>query len=226
MNRVEILDRGSSRTIDISSVAIAGYTGRNRALVDLHIRELAAMGIPGPQTTPVLFTATADRITQEAEIEVVGDDTSGEVEFVIIVDEAGELLVTVGSDHTDRELERSDVAASKQACPKPIGREAWRLTDIQANWDSLELRSWVDGREAPYQEGKFAAIMQPYDIIDFVKTRAPGPLEGVAIFCGTVPISTETFIPSARFRAELFDPISARRLTLEYTVRSLGWRTD
>jgi hypothetical protein len=55
----------------------------------------------------------------------------------------GEVFVGVGSDHTDRALERLSIPAAKQACPKVAGTAVWRLDEVEDHWDRLELRAWV-----------------------------------------------------------------------------------
>ena len=73
---------------------------------------------------------------------MLGDDTSGEVEPVL-VGAADRLWVTVGADHTDRKLESYGVAVSKQVCPKALGRTAWRFEEVEPHWDRLLLRSFI-----------------------------------------------------------------------------------
>src|SRR5215218_6040179 len=98
---------------------IAGYTGRDQAAVARHVAELREHGIPAPARTPALYALAPDRLTTATPVAVVGSQTSGEAEFVLIVSR-GVLYVGVGSDHTDRDLERLSVPRSKQVCPKPI----------------------------------------------------------------------------------------------------------
>jgi hypothetical protein len=63
-------------------------------------------------------------LTTANQIEAVGENSSGEVEVVLITD-AGKILVGVGSDHTDRTVETYNVTTSKQMCDKPIAPELW-----------------------------------------------------------------------------------------------------
>ncbi|WP_412759113.1 DUF2848 family protein [Neobacillus cucumis] len=51
----------------------------------------------------------------------------------------GELYVTVGSVHTDRNLENLNVPKSKQACPNIVSRKVWRFEDVKGHWNLLEL---------------------------------------------------------------------------------------
>lgn len=66
-----------------------------------HIEELQAIGVKPPSTVPAFYPVAASLLTTRTDIDVVGPETSGEVEFVPIRTANG-ILVTVGSDHTDR----------------------------------------------------------------------------------------------------------------------------
>jgi hypothetical protein len=83
-----------------------------------------------------------------AAIEVSGDQSSGEAEFVL-VQAGGALYVGAGSDHTDRAVETYSVAVSKQMCDKPVAHELWNRADVSGHWDRLLLRSWILGRGSP-----------------------------------------------------------------------------
>src|ERR1051325_9880603 len=69
---------GKGPAIDFTPerVIIAGYTGRNQEETRAHIRELERQGIPTPAEIPAIFRTTRDRLTTDAEIEVVGDRTA------------------------------------------------------------------------------------------------------------------------------------------------------
>src|SRR5207244_4494611 len=64
----------------VRRVVNAGYVGRNRQAVEAHIEELRREGIPPPASVPALYPLSADNVTTAEEIEVLGHDTSGEVE--------------------------------------------------------------------------------------------------------------------------------------------------
>ena len=138
---------------------IAGWTGRDVAALKHHIEELKAIGVQPPSKVPLYYRVAASLLTQAETIQVLGDDTSGEAEPVL-VGTADRLWVTVGADHTDRKLESYGVAHSKQVCPKVIGRTAWRFEDVEPHWDQLILRSFIEegGKKVPYQEGLLAKI--------------------------------------------------------------------
>ena len=212
----------SRRKIDFSPqrVIIAGYTGRNQQEVRAHIEELAAHGIPAPAEIPTVFRTTLDRLTTAREVEVVGGHSSGEAEVVLLV-KGDEIWVAVGSDHTDRDLEKLNVTASKQVCPKPVSPEVWRYAAVRERWDQLILRSWVgeSGREQLYQEGRMSAVLAPEDLLAILRRRAGRLVDGAAIFTGTIPLIGGAFAPKAHFEAELFDQKTKRALLCAYRVR-------
>jgi hypothetical protein len=129
-------------TLPIEQAVIAGWTGRDPAARDKHIAELEAIGITRPATTPIYYRVSARRLTTEDSIEVCGDDTSGEVEFVLIGWQ-GRIFVGLGSDHTDRKVENYSVTVSKQMCDKPIAEVLWELEDVIDHWDKMILRSYA-----------------------------------------------------------------------------------
>src|SRR6058998_1097914 len=159
---MEFLVEGAPRRIDIASLVIAGWTGRDKAAVEHHIAELAAIGVKRPRAIPCFYRLGANLLTTAPEVDVVGEDSSGEVEFVLVA-EPDAMYVGVGSDHTDRKVEAYGVTVSKQMCPKPIGRELWRFTEVEKHWDRLVLRSYLtrQGRRRLYQEGAVSGMLAP-----------------------------------------------------------------
>src|SRR5207302_1600849 len=115
----------SRREVVVSDAVIAGWTGRDAEAVEKHIKELEALGVKRPATTPIFYRVGAARLTIDAGIEVLGETSSGEVEFVLLRTQ-GALWVGTGSDHTDREVEAYGVSVSKQMCEKPIAPLFWR----------------------------------------------------------------------------------------------------
>ena len=91
-------------TLEIKQAVIAGWTGRDPVARDKHIVELEALGIARPATTPIYYRCSARRLTFADTIEVCGEESSGEVEFVLIGWQ-GRTFVGLGSDHTDRKVE-------------------------------------------------------------------------------------------------------------------------
>ena len=133
--------------VSVDHAVIAGWTGRDAAAVEKHIKELEVLGVKRPATTPIFYRVAASRLTTDDSIEVMGTASSGEVEFVLLQYQ-GRLWVGTGSDHTDREVEAYGVTVSKQMCEKPIAPQFWAFDDVAAHWDRLMLRSHatIDGK--------------------------------------------------------------------------------
>ena len=211
-----------SETLDLRAVrelVIAGWTGRDVAALEKHIRELEAIGVKRPKTTPIFYRVAASLLTSDNAIEVLGDQSSGEAECVVYSRDDG-LFVGLGSDHTDRKAEAVGVSLSKQMCAKPVSREVWRLEDVAVHWDRLILRSYVgtEGRRRLYQEGPVAAMRPPTELF---KLYCGGLLPaGTAMFCGTLAVHGG-ITPSETFEMELEDPVLGRKITHSYRVKTL-----
>lgn len=212
--------------VAVGRLFIAGYTGRDRNAVQAHVDELEHHGIAPPKRVPSLFAGVPARLTTQRSIVVHGTQTSGEAEFVV-TRHRGELLVGIGSDHTDRELESHSIIKSKQVCEKPVSSRLWRARDLTGHWDELELlaTTWTDGKETPYQQGRLAAMLPLEDLVGVVEGRV-GRLDEDVVFSGTLALLTGEFVFSERFRAELRDPVLKRTLTCEYTVETLAVLDD
>jgi len=205
-------------TVEPRTLIVAGWTGRDEAALNHHIDELAAIGVPRPSSVPVFYRNAVSNIVQTDRLEVLGPDTSGEVEPVIIALSDG-LWVGLGSDHTDRKAETMGIALSKQLCGKVLGAALWRFNDISAHWDQIMIRAHavIGGARTLYQEGPLAAMRHPDDLI----ARHGKPLAADSImFCGT--LGAKGGIRSAsRFEMELHDPVLERRLNHAYDVVDL-----
>lgn len=210
----------SRREIAIRDLVIAGWTGRDREALMAHVEELKALGVTPPSAIPLFYRASASRLTSAAEIEVCGDRSSGEVEFVLVVTD-GEIWVGAGSDHTDRAVESYSVAVSKQMCDKVLAPRLWRYAELEPHWDQLVLRSFsVSGSNRTlYQEGKVSAMMHPRDLLGRYFGGA-GPADGTVMFGGT--LAAIGGIRSAEmFDFELEDPVLGRIIRHGYRVRVL-----
>ena len=207
-------------TFGISRAIIAGWTGRDAITVERHIRELEDLGVARPSSVPIFYCVSTNRLVTEPVIEVSGDQSSGEVEFVL-VQFAGCLYVGVGSDHTDRRVETYNVTVSKQMCDKPLAGELWDFTDVEGHWDHLVLRSWAvaEQRRVLYQEGSVSAIRSPADLIHRFAEATTLP-EGTVMFCGTLA-AYGGVRPAQRFEFEIEDPVRRRRIRHAYDVVSL-----
>lgn len=201
---------------EIERLVVAGWTGRDRAAVEHHIEELAGIGVPPPSRAPLFYRVSRSLLIQAPVIEVLGEDSSGEVE-PLLVNREGELLLGLGSDHTDRKLETVSIAASKQACPKPVSKELWRFDEVASHLDDLILRCEIEenGTWILYQEGTLASILPLLDLADSF-----GFGDRCAMLCGTVA-ALGGIRPARAYRMELADVSLRRSLHLEYRVRPM-----
>ena len=205
---------------EIRHLVIAGWTGRDAAAVERHIRELEAIGVKRPKSTPIFYRAAAALMTTADSIEVLGDKSSGEVECVVYAI-GGRLWVGLGSDHTDRELETHGVSVSKQVCAKPVSRKLWALDDVIDHWDRLVLRSFAHsgGTRRVYQEGAVAGIRPPHELIR-LHTGGKDLPPNTAMFCGTLPVDGGLKAADI-FEMELEDPVLGRKITHRYAITAL-----
>jgi hypothetical protein len=207
-------------TLAIDQAVIAGWTGRDPAARDKHIAELEAIGIARPATTPIYYRVSARRITTADSIEVSGNDSSGEVEFVLIGWQ-GRIFVGLGSDHTDRKVETYSVTVSKQMCDKVMASVLWELDEVAGHWDQMILRShaWIDGARVLYQEGTLDGMLSVADLISR-GFGGKGLPDGCAMFGGTFA-AKGGIRPASRFEYELEDPVLKRSIRHAYDVIAL-----
>lgn len=213
-------DRRDRVAVEIETLIVAGWTGRDAAAIEHHIEELAAIGVPRPSTVPLFYRIGTGQLSQATHLQVLGPDTSGEVEPVI-VSLADGLWVTLGSDHTDRKAEAAGVALSKQLCSKVVCTQLWRFEEVAPHWDRLVLRSWatIDGRRVLYQEGAVAGIRSPQDLMQRYRNELSLP-SGSLMFCGTLG-AIGGVRPGSRFEMELEDPVLGRKLNHAYDIEAL-----
>lgn len=218
-----LTSKDGSREVDarVGTLVVAGWTGRNVEAMEAHIRELEALGIARPKTTPIYYRVAAPLLTTADEIQVSGTKSSGEVEAIFFRLE-DELWVGVASDHTDREAETINVSLSKQMCAKPVGRELWRFDDIRDHWDQLQLRSWahVNGARETYQEGPVTTMKDPGELMENYAREFGGLGNNSAIFCGTLAVDGG-IRPADSFEMELEDPVLGRTIRHHYRVTPL-----
>ena len=211
-------DRTDQVTVRPDMLIVAGWTGRDEAALRHHIEELAAIGVPRPSSVPVFYRNAFNNVMQTSRLEVLGPDTSGEVEPVVIALDDG-LWIGLGSDHTDRKAETMGIALSKQLCGKVMGPALWRLEDITGHWDQIVIRAFatIGGERVVYQEGALAAMRHPDDLI----ARWGKPLAANTImFCGTLG-AKGGIRPASRFEMELEDPVLRRHMAHGYDIIDL-----
>jgi hypothetical protein len=197
--------------LSIDQAVIAGWTGRDPEARNRHIAELEAIGIARPASTPIYYRVSARRLTTASRIECSGNDSSGEVEFVLF-GAAGRVYVGVGSDHTDRKVETYSVTVSKQMCDKPLAGVVWPLDEVISHWDDIVLRSFarIGGERVLYQEGRLDGMLPVADLVQRGFGGAGLP-DGCAMFGGT--FAAKGGIRSAsRFEFEIGDPVLRRSI--------------
>ena len=209
-------DNGSV-SVNIDQAIVAGWTARDRAVVDHHIEELAEIGVKPPSQVPLFYKVAASLLAQSATIEVLGTDTSGEVE-PMLVNIDGKLWLGVASDHTDRALEATSVALSKQICAKPVGDQLWAYDALEDHIDDIIIKSWIDEGNGwvLYQEGSIATILPLADLM----AKAGGLPENTAMICGTLP-AIGGVRPAAKFRMAIIDPVLKREIEWTYAINAL-----
>ncbi len=213
-------DKRDRVAVQIDTLIVAGWAGRDSHAIKHHIEELAAIGVPRPSSVPLFYRIGTGQLSQTTQLQVLGPDTSGEVEPVVLSLADG-LWVTVGSDHTDRKAESAGVALSKQLCSKVVGTGLWRYDEVAPHWDSLILRAWatIDGQRVLYQEGAVSDLRSPADLMQRYSNTATLP-PGSLMFGGTIG-AIGGIRPGTRFEMELEDPVLKRKLGHAYDIEAL-----
>lgn len=198
-----------------------GWVGRDRAALEAHIDELAALGIPRPGRVPIYLNFSPYLVTSDRDVTVVSDKSSGEVEYVMLC-RGGKMWVTVGSDQTDRDVETKSIPASKQMYAKYVAESCWPYDDVQDHWDSLILRCWItqNGTRSLYQEASLGSILSPGELIGSLPGGALAPNDGVVLFSGTIATKAGLVYGDA-YEIELEDPVRRRKITGAYRVTIL-----
>ncbi|OYX42760.1 MAG: hypothetical protein B7Z02_11215 [Rhodobacterales bacterium 32-67-9] len=202
----------------IEKVIVGGWTGRDKAALQHHIDELAKIGVKPPAKTPLFYRVGVSRLSVADAIEVIGDGSSGEVEYVLL-NRKGRIWVGAGSDHTDRVVEHMGITVAKQLCDKPIATEFWPLDEVEGHWDQILIRSTIreGGEDVVYQDGGVAGLLSPAELLTHLKEDGGELAEHTLMFGGTCgAIGGVRFSP--RFALELIDPVLKRRISHAYDV--------
>ncbi|SDP32459.1 DUF2848 family protein [Desulforhopalus singaporensis] len=222
---VQKIDSSTTVSYTVDRMVNAGFTGRDQEEVRHHLEELRSKGIDVPEKTPLVYPVIANTLSCAAEIEVYGGETSGEIEYVLLVDDTGRVYVGIGSDHTCRALEQTDIPRAKQICPNLMAPTVWDLADVEDHWDDLVMECTVtkDNREILYQKGGLGLLMSPRELMDFVGSTVKGSLNNTVIFSGTVKMETEAFIYADRFSGRLTDTRLNRSLEFSYDIKPMDY---
>ena len=216
-----VLPNGSAKQVRIDDLVIAGWTGRDVEALEKHIVELEELGVPRPSSVPCFYRVGAENFTNGEELQFLGDTSSGEVEFILIGTDEG-MLIGVGSDHTDREVETYSVPVSKQMCVKPVSKDVWRYDDVKDHFDDLLLRAWAteNGEKKLYQDGGVTAMRPPEELIGLYLPGQTALPAGMAMYCGTLA-AIGGIRPADRFDVEIEDPLRGTKILYGYNVNTL-----
>lgn len=203
---------------DFDKVYVIGYAGRDMKKTQEHIDELEReLGVAPPKKIPTIFEVSKEIVTQDSDLKFVGEQTSGEAEYVILI-KNGKIYITIGSDHTDRGLESVSIFKSKQVCLKPIANTIWDYDEVKDHWDSIRLVSnqIVNGKEIKYQNDTLASILPVEKILEELRERV-GDINNSIIYSGTVPL-IGGFEYGNKFISKIVDEKLGRTINLNYEV--------
>ena len=102
------------RVVTVCKAVVGGWTGRDKAALRHHIEELEKIGVKAPETTPMFYRVGVSRLVQSEDVEVIGEGSSGEVEYVMLKFD-GRIWIGPRSDHTDRAVEHMGITARQAA---------------------------------------------------------------------------------------------------------------
>ncbi|MFT3799703.1 MAG: DUF2848 domain-containing protein [Burkholderiaceae bacterium] len=206
------------RQVPVHAAIVGGWSGRDKEALQHHIDELAKIGVAPPAKTPLFYRVGVSRLSQASAIEVIGEGSSGEVEYLIL-DLDGRLWIGAGSDHTDRAVEHMGITVAKQLCDKPIARTLWPLDEVESHWDRLSLCSRIieDGATKLYQEGSVASLLAPRELLARFADEGGCLAPGMLMFGGTCAVIGGVR-HARRFMFELVDPVLGRCITHAYDV--------
>jgi len=216
----DVKDKETTIKLEWDNCVAAGYTGRNQKAVQAHIKELKSLGIPAPQKIPAMYWIEPERVSTKKTLHVIGDKTSGEVEFFLAKDNAGELYVTVASDHTDREMEKDSVSKAKQLCSKIVAENHWDKIII-----SLKVKTNDNSPEILYQEGPLSKIFTPEKLEEICEQDSPNKKANISILSGTLPLISDETIFAKIYQLTIFDPVLNKKIKHTYKVITLPDRS-
>lgn len=208
-----------SREFVVERMYNLGSATRNAEVARPHQEEVAAAGVRIALhiPTPRIYPIDPSMLTTSDMVGAHGARSSGEVEIVLV--KSDRLYIGVGSDHTDRDLERASILWSKAACANVLAPRLWVWDEIAAHWDRCRIRSHVDGRL--YQDVGVDAFISPPDILRILEERVMLPKGPFVVFCGTIVALAKELGFGDRWSFEMEDPVLARRISHEYTITQL-----
>lgn len=203
-----------------------GFTMRDAEKMQRHLEEIYRLGMPELhcERPPLVMPISAWAVTTAAQIDVQRPRTSGEVEIVTMVTDSGDILVGVGSDHTDRSLETIDIPWAKQVAPNVVAPDLWRWTDVQGHWDQVRMDCWVvdGGERVHYQSASVAEFWTPPEMVEGVR-RSVVPAPGTTVLLSGTVVSLEERVRFGEaWTLRMSDPVLGREIVHSYTVTVLS----
>jgi len=216
--------------LEVQHLIHGGRSGKDPEEVAKHVIDLESYGVKHkyPPLGPVAFLLPTFNATTSKRVEVYDNANNAEVEYVLLVDDRGKIYVTVGSDHTDREMEGSaGPPKAKLLAPKVMSSEAWLYEELNDHWDELVLRlyGYPSGSKELYMEGKAGTLRHPDDLMQDTHAQAGlKDLKNSVIFGGTLPSLTGGFMWGSAWDLELYDPVLTRTISHHYEVEVVWHR--
>lgn len=217
----------SAVELEVKHLVHCGRTARDRLKLPQHVALApSSTGERRPVHGPIAFLVPQVNATCATRIEAYDIRNNAEVEPVLMFDDQEHLLITVGSDHADRNLESLAGPKSKLWSPKILGTEAWLFEEVMDHWDDIRLKMWSysGGKRLLYMDDRLVEILPPGDLITVVKEQCDlSSLANTVIFGGSVPFLTEGPVWGSAWDFEMFDPVLQRSISHHYDV-DLLWK--
>lgn len=209
------------RLFPIRRLICSGWVGRDPVALQEHIDELAEHGVPAPTRVPIYLNFSPYLVMTSDTVDVVSPESSGEVEYVVLKD-GDQMFIGVGSDHTDRGLEKYSIPASKQMYAKVLAPMVWPYDEVRGHWNEIIVRAWssVGGTRTLYQQAELATILNVEELLEQLPTGDGLPTEGFVLFSGT-PATLTGLVFGDAFDFEMEDPVLERTIRHGYEVRVL-----
>ncbi len=199
----------------------AGWVGKNKEALRMHIDELGQHGVPAPTRTPIYMNFSPYLVTTSDTTDVISEESSGEVEYVVLQGET-RTYIGVGSDQTDRGFEKFSIPASKQMYAKIMAPLVWPYAEVKDHWDRIVIRSWTTrgGERMLYQEDALATILDAETLLKELPKDDGLSTDGLVLFSGTIATKMG-LVYGERFDFEMEDLVLGRRIRHGYHVRVL-----
>ena len=209
--------KSTEKTIVYNQLLAIGYAGRNIAKTMEHIKELEEqLGVPAPKKIPTIFQMSNMLLTQDPDIDFVGNNTCGEV---------GTSSSRRAMRSTSASAATTPTASSRApAFPRP-SRSApspsattfgstmiSRITGIPSS--SIPIRRWT-ARRSPISR-VLADILPVEHLLKELRERI-GDVSHCVIYSGTVPV-LNGFQYGENFRCEMIDETLNRSLSMNYNI--------